>query len=1174
MSVNQSISEAFTEASKIQSFKPCPDAAKPPLIRSEYVMNVYQFCPSKRDFFSIAIAFLSYVLIYLIGYQWMGAGISAYSLFPVVLAAWFCGLPAGLWTASISVGLALILRYSLSGDLLSLSSPYVLRQIFSLYAVTLVIGLLSDGRRRIETELKERQEAEDELAATEEWYRNIFDGINDAVLVETPDGEVLDVNQRACKMFGWTHEEFLTKTVTDMVPPEYTPLLAGKDNKLPEVEFETVNMRANGEYFPVSVSGRLQQVGDEKRLVIIVRDITEKKAIESELKRNHQFLSHVIESLSHPFYVVNVEDYSIEIANSAARGMNALDASTTCYALTHHRDTPCSGEDYICPIREVLRTRQSVRVEHVHYAANNETRDIEIYAYPIFNARGQIVQMIESAVDITERKKEAEQIQMLGRAVEQALDGMAITNLDGEIIFANRAWAAMHGFDSEAELMGMPLTVFHTEEQVKAEVEPINNEVLELGAVQREVWHVHQNGKTFPTWMAVSTLTDENGQVRGLIASAQDISERKKNEEELLKLYRATTQSPTAIVIANTRGEIEYVNPAFSAVTGYSREEALGQNPRILQSGFHDRDFYVNLWQTISTGKIWRGEFCNKNKAGEIFWESASIAPVQDANGKLTHYVAVKENITEKKKILAEMEKAKNAAEAAARAKADFLANMSHEIRTPLNAIYGMTSLMLNTPLNEEQQDFIETIRGGGETLLNVINDILDFSKIEAGKLTLEERPFYIRQCIEETLDLLAEKASEKDLELAYFLGENVPPLIVGDETRLRQILVNLLNNGIKFTEAGEVTIYITSKSVDEKHEVHFRVCDTGIGIPKDKMDKLFKSFSQVDTSTTRKYGGTGLGLAISSNLSEAMGGEMWVESEVGEGSIFHFTILVAGDPNAVPETPAEVQPTLENKRVLIVDDNATNRLILSKQTETWGMHSRVVTSAAEALTLLKTDADFDLGVFDMQMPEMDGCQLAQELAGKQTFPIIILTSLKHITRKEKDENVAALLSKPIKTSNLFNAFNKVFGEHTVAPKKKKTPSTLDQALADEYPLRILLVEDNAINQKVALKLLSRLGYKADLAGNGIKALEALHKQAYDVVLMDIQMPEMDGDETTAHIRADWQKDKQPYIIAMTANALEGDREKYLARGMDDYVSKPISVDALVAALKKAENTE
>ena len=539
-------------------------------------------------------------------------------------------------------------------------------------------------------------------------------------------------------------------------------------------------------------------------------------------------------------------------------------------------------------------------------------------------------------------------------------------------------------------------------------------------------------------------------------------------------------------------------------------------------------------------------------------------------NSGITHYVAVKENITEKKKILAEMEKAKNAAEAAAQAKADFLANMSHEIRTPLNAIYGMTSLMLNTPLNEEQQDFIETIRGGGETLLHVINDILDFSKIEAGKLELEEHSFYVRNCVEEALDLLAEKAAEKNLELAYFIEEGTPPFIIGDITRLRQILVNLLNNGIKFTEAGEIVITVSSKLVDKKHEIQFSVRDTGIGIPEDKRDRLFKSFSQIDTSTTRKYGGTGLGLAISNNLADAMGGKMWVESEMGVGSVFHFTILVTADPNAEPEIPTKDLPKLADKRILIVDDNATNRLILVKHAEAWGMRPSAVASGAEALQLLEKGHRFDIGVFDMQMPEMDGCTLTKEINPKQDFPIIILTSLMQTHTCDHDTKVATTLHKPIKTSNLFNAFGRALKLGLPAQRAKKESATLNQDMAVEYPLAILLVEDNRINQKVALRLLSSLGYQADLAKNGIEALDALKERSYDVVLMDIQMPEMDGDEATQHIREQWEPEAQPYIIAMTANALEGDREKYIARGMDDYVSKPIRVDALITALKKA----
>ena len=1135
------------------------------------MMKKKWFCTDIKKNIFILSAFMLYIAIFLYSNLPVGMLISTLALIPVIAAAWLCGWRMGVLTGILTIASSVILLFSVR-DHFNNEGYFVLGSSV-IIIMGVIVGLLSDSQKRIQAELKERHQAEHDLAQTEAWYRSIFDGVNDAVFVETVDGKVLDVNVRACEMFGWTRSEFLDKTVNDMVPPEYQALLADNETPDPEMEFETVNIRANGDYFPVSVSGRLHEIGEEKRLLIVVRDLSDKKEIENELKKQHQFLSHVIESLSHPFYVVNVADYSIAIANSAARGGHALDQTSTCYALTHHLDAPCSGNEHICPLRQVVETRQSVRVEHIHFTNEGAPRNVEIYGYPIFDSRGNIVQMIESAVDITERKKEAARVEMLGHAVEQSQDGMAIANLEGTIVFANQAWGEMHGYTLD-ELLDTPMDLFHTEEQLKNEVEPFNAEVLKIGAAKSEIGHRRKDGSTFPTWMSVATLKDKTGNVTGLVASAHDITDRKRTEENLQKLYRATSQSPASIVITNLDGIIEYVNPAFSQITGYTAEEAIGQNPRILQSGVHNKEFYDMLWQTIQEEKVWRGEFRNKNKAGEIFWESASIAPIHDSHGRLTHYVAVKENITEKKRILDEMEEAKNAAEAAAKAKADFLANMSHEIRTPLNAIYGMTSLMLNTPLNEEQQDFIETIRSGGETLLHVINDILDFSKIEAGKLELEMHSFSLRNCVEDTLDLLAEKAAEKMIELVYYIEEGVPRHIVGDITRLRQILVNLLNNALKFTDKGEVVLNISGFLVEnDQYELHFSVRDTGIGIPADKMDRLFKSFSQIDTSTTRKYGGTGLGLAISNDLAKNMGGSMWVESELGVGSTFHFTIIVDVDTET-EELSFEQNdfPKLTDRRILIVDDNATNRLILIRQTESWGMKPTAVNSAIDALSLLEQGEKFDIGIFDMQMPTMDGFSLSKAIAQRgEEFPKIILTSIKRDTARESDARIAAFLSKPIKTSNLFNALLNVLDTSSQRAKGPKTLEKLDVRMAEAHPLSILLVEDNRINQKVALKLLGGLGYQADLAGNGIEALNALKESSYDVVFMDIQMPVMDGDEATARIRSDWEAEAQPYIIAMTAHALEGDREKYIARGMNDYISKPISVDALITALRKAK---
>lgn len=812
-------------------------------------------------------------------------------------------------------------------------------------------------------------------------------------------------------------------------------------------------------------------------------------------------------------------------------------------------------------------------------------------------------------------------------------DGIVKADLQDHFEECNQAFLDMLGYSLD-ELKGRSCLSFTPERWHALESDLFARQVLTRGySDEYEKEFICKDGSLLPVSIKLWITKNEYGKPENLWGLVRDMSARRRAETELKRLALVAQKAPSAVTMTDTDGRIQWVNEAFTRITGYQPEEVLGRKPGELLQG---PDTSLETIRRISAALCQQEpiacEIYNYRKDGEGIWLSLSITPVRDEAGKLLGFIGLETNISERKhteeelaryaadlesataaqesnaaqltQLVEELEAARQRAEDAARAKSEFLATMSHEIRTPMNGVIGMTGLLLDTQLSAEQREYAETVRHSAEALLTIINDILDFSKIEAGKMDLEVIDFDLRTAVEEAVELFAGQASSKGIELGCLIHAAVPTALRGDPGRLRQILINLLGNAIKFTTQGEVIVEIKNKNSKSQDstvelstsepaptmcELHFSVQDTGLGIPQDRLHRLFQSFSQVDTSTTRKYGGTGLGLAICKRLSEMMGGAIGVESAPGKGSTFWFTVCLEQQPAS--QSAVAARTDLKGLRALVIDDNKTNRKIFHQQLASWGISSDEAEDGNQGLALMRAAAPrqrYDLVLLDFMMPTMDGIEVARLI---KADPLLASTKLLILTsagrrgdgQRAREAGIDGYLTKPVRQTHLWSCLTKIMGRATSEdspPVALVTRHTIAETATRTRP-PILIAEDNPVNQKLAVRLLEKLGYRADVAANGLEAVTAVKRIPYGAVLMDCQMPEMDGFEATKAIRlrelqqqgeeADLSHITPRHlpIIAMTANAMKGDRELCLEAGMDDYIAKPIKPDALKAVLER-----
>jgi two-component system, sensor histidine kinase and response regulator len=951
-----------------------------------------------------------------------------------------------------------------------------------------------------------------------------------------------------------------------------------------------------------------------------MREQASLKNIEDQaLHAQRRILRRLIDDLPDRIYVKDTECRFVMNNRAHVQALGAIDSQEASGKTDFDfRPAEVAQRSHDDDLRVLETGKPIVNQEELTVLPNGERHWMLTTKVPMRDEQGNISGILGIGRDITARKLDEEV-----RAVEQRLIRTLIDNLpdhiyakdiNGRFLIGNLAVARQVGLETTDQLVGKTdFDLFPHHLAAKYREEEL--QMIRAG----EELHNHE-GPTMvgdeEHWILTNKLLlrDDWGNITGFVAIGRDITEQKKTAEKLrqerILLRTVIDNIPDAIYVKDLFFRKTLANLTDTRNIGVSSEaEVLGKDDFAFYPPDVAEQFVADDRTVMQLGKpVLNREERMITKSGEARWLLTSKVPLHDESGTIFGLVGIGHDITDRKVSEERMQQqaellsiqtreliaARETALEASRLKSEFVANMSHEIRTPLNGIIGMTSMLLTTELTSEQLECAEIVRQSGDALLTVVNDILDFSKIEAGKLAIEMYDFNLVSVVEGAIEILASRAQERNLELGCFIDRAVPTLLCGDAGRIRQVMVNLVGNAVKFTEHGEVLVsVIPVEETEDKTKIRFSVVDTGIGISKEGLARLFQPFSQEDGTTTRTYGGTGLGLTISKRLVEMMGGTIGVESVQGKGSTFWWDATFEKQP------ASQIQPLprkhLSGLHCLIVDDNDTNRKIVRHYADSWGVANDDASSADQALDKMRAAAaggrPYDLALLDLQMPVKDGIALAREIKADLMLRgtrLILLTSLCHRQHEALKEGVfCAALTKPVRQSQLFDCIANVMGdphESSLATQHEagnKHPASGTSPLApvsaaehEHRNLLILIVEDNAVNQKVAVRMLEKSGYRADVAGNGIEAVKAVSLVPYDVIFMDCQMPEMDGFEATSQIRSMDGPTRRRVIIAMTANALQGDREKCLAAGMDDYIPKPIHQADIVAALSRAAQTK